>query len=248
VVLGCPVDLVDERAAVDALVALVDRRRLDDSQPGGLVVTLNPEMVMRARRDAVFRGVVERAALLVPDGIGLVRAVRRRGHQGASRVGGADMLMAYLPEAVGRGHRLALAGARPGVAAVAAHRLRARFPGLTIVAADSGDPDESLAERLRAARPDMVWAAFGAGRQELFLDHHLDAIGAGAGVGVGGTLDYIAGRAVRAPAPLRSAGLEWAWRLALEPWRLRRQLELPRFWVLERAEVLRRARPDSLAC
>jgi N-acetylglucosaminyldiphosphoundecaprenol N-acetyl-beta-D-mannosaminyltransferase len=55
---------------------------------------------------------------------------------------------------------------------------------------------------------------------------------------VGGTLDYIAGRARRAPAVVRDAGLEWAWRLALEPWRLRRQLQLPRFWVLERAEAV----------
>lgn len=236
-VLGCPVDLVDERAAVDALVELVERRRSDAAQAGGLVVTLNPEMVMRARQDDAFRSAVEGAALLVPDGIGLVRALRRRGHPDLARVGGADMLMAYLPEAVRRGHRLALAGARPGVAVVAAQRLRTRFPGLNIVTADPGDPGDALAERLRAARPDMVWAAFGHGRQELFLQRHLQAIGAGAGVGVGGTLDYIAGRVRRAPAPLRRAGLEWAWRLALEPWRLRRQLQLPRFWALERAEA-----------
>lgn len=240
--LGCPVDVLDEPSAVDALVALVERRRNDHSQPGGLVVTLNPEMVMRARRDSEFRAALETAALLVPDGIGVVRAIRRRGHAGATRVGGADMLMAYLPEAIRRGHRLALAGAGPGVAAVAARRLRDRFPGLEIVAADAGDPDPALAGRLRAARPDMVWAAFGHGRQELFLQRHLGAIGAGAGVGVGGTLDYIAGRARRAPALLRRAGLEWAWRLLLEPWRLRRQLQLPRFWVLERAEARRLGR------
>jgi N-acetylglucosaminyldiphosphoundecaprenol N-acetyl-beta-D-mannosaminyltransferase len=88
----------------------------------------------------------------------------------------------------------------------------------------------------------MVWAAFGAGKQELFLRRHLDVIGAGAGVGVGGTLDYIAGRLPRAPRALRNAGLEWAWRLAREPWRVRRQLQLPRFWVLERSEARRRGR------
>ena len=236
--LGCPVDVIDEATAVDALVALVERRRDDATQPGGLVVTLNPEMVMRARRDPEFRVTLEDAALLVPDGIGIVRALRRRGHPGAMRVGGADMLMAYLPEAVRRRHRIALAGAGPGVAVVAARRLRTRFPDLEIVATDSGAPDEALARRLRAARPDMVWAAFGHGKQELFLRRHLRLIGAGAGVGVGGTLDYIAGRARRAPAVVRDAGLEWAWRLALEPWRLRRQLQLPRFWVLERAEAV----------
>jgi N-acetylglucosaminyldiphosphoundecaprenol N-acetyl-beta-D-mannosaminyltransferase len=243
-VLGCPVDVLDEAAAVDVLVALVERRRNDPSLPGGLVVTLNPEMVMRARRDPEFRATLAGAALLVPDGIGVVRALRRRGHPRATRVGGADMLMAYLPEAVRRRHRVALAGAQPGVAAVAGQRLRAQFPGLEIVATDSGDPDEALARRLKDTQPDMVWAAFGAGAQERFLRSHLAFIGAGAGVGVGGTLDYIAGRVPRAPQRVRDAGLEWAWRLAREPWRLRRQLQLPRFWLLERAETKRRRRED----
>ena len=239
--LGCPVDVVDENAAVGALVALVERRRDDATQTGGLVVTLNPEMVMRARRDPEFRATLDSAALLVADGIGVVRALRRRGHASATRVGGADMLMSYLPEAVRRRHRVALAGGEPGVAAVARSRLLAQFPGLEIVAADPGDPDDALAGRLRDARPDMVWAAFGAGKQELFLRDHLQLIGAGAGVGVGGTLDYIAGRVSRAPRLGRDAGLEWAWRLAREPWRLRRQLQLPRFWVLERLEHARSA-------
>jgi len=238
-VLGCPVDVLDEATAVHALVALVERRRDDATQPGGIVVTLNPEMVMRARRDPEFRGALDEAALLVPDGIGVVRALRRRGHPGATRVGGADMLMAYLPEAVHRRHRIALAGAGPGVAAVARQRLLAQFPGLEIVAADGGAPDAALASRLADARPDMVLAAFGAGRQELFLRRHLPLIGAGAGIGVGGTLDYIAGRVRRAPAMLRDAGLEWAWRLAQEPWRLRRQLQLPRYWALEHLEARR---------
>ena len=241
-VLGCPVDVVDETSAVDALVALVERRRNDPTQPGGLVVTLNPEMVMHARRDGEFRATLDTAALLVPDGIGVARALRRRGHPQATRVGGADMLMAYLPEAVRRHHRVAIAGAGPGVAAVAGQRLRTEFPGLEVVATDSGDPDAALARRLKDAHPDMVWAAFGAGKQELFLRRHLELIGAGAGVGVGGTLDYIAGRVPRAPRALRNAGLEWAWRLAREPWRLRRQMQLPRFWMLERAEALRRHR------
>ena len=243
-VLGCPVDVIDEHFAVEALVALVERRRSDRTQPGGLVVTLNPEMVMRARRDAEFRATLDSAALLVPDGIGLVRALRRRGHPHATRVGGADVLMAYLPEAVRRRHRIALAGAAPGVAAVAGNRLRSQFPGLEIVAMDSGDPDAALARRLSDTHPDMVWAAFGAGKQERFLREHLPLIGAGAGVGVGGTLDYIAGRVSRAPRLVRDAGLEWAWRLGREPWRLRRQLQLPRFWALERLEAARRRREN----
>lgn len=233
-VLGCPVDVVDMGGAVAALVTLVEQGRSLPSR--GLVVTLNPEMIMRARRDPQFHDLLEKAALLVPDGIGLVRALRRRGHRGAVRVGGADLLDGYLGEAERRGHRLALVGGRPGVAEAAAAALRRRHPALQVFA-HGGDPDAATATALASAAPDLVLAAYGAGRQEAFLHDHLVTIGAAAGVGVGGTLDFWAGRARRAPPLLRRAGLEWAWRLATEPRRWRRQLVLPAYWWLERREA-----------
>ena len=234
-VLGCPVDVVDMDAAVRRLADLIDAH---DIPGGALVVTLNPEMVMRARRDPDFAATLEGAALLVPDGVGVVRALRRRGFRRAVRVGGADLLEAYLPHAVARGDRVALVGGVAGVADAAAAALRRRHPGLDVVA-DGGDPDAGTAARVAALGPALVCAAYGAGAQERFLRDHLRGIGAAAGIGVGGTLDYLAGRLRRAPALLRSAGFEWLWRLMLEPSRWRRQLVLPHFWWLERREVAR---------
>lgn len=236
-ILGAPVEAVDLQSAVQRLAAAVDAHRADPSIPPALVVTLNPEMVMLARRDAGFAEILEGSAMLVPDGIGVVRALRRRGFPGVERLGGVELLEAYLPVAAARGHRLALAGAGTGVAEAAAARLRSRYPNLPIVAADGGDPGPGLVRRLREGRPDVVCAAFGQGRQERFLREHLGEIGAAAGVGVGGWLDYVARRAHRAPRPVRDAGLEWAWRLLLQPSRLRRQRVLPLFWVLERREA-----------
>jgi N-acetylglucosaminyldiphosphoundecaprenol N-acetyl-beta-D-mannosaminyltransferase len=240
-VLGCPVDVVDMDGAVQALIRFVDEHRAGDAAPS-LVVTLNPEMVMRGRRDPKFRRAVESAALLVPDGIGIARALRRRGYPNAARVGGADLLAAYMPHAARLGHRLALAGARPGVAEEAARRLTARYPNLQVVATDAGAPDAALARRLHDAHPDLVLAAFGAGLQELFLTRYLEAIDASVGIGVGGTIDYLSGRVRRAPVLLQRAGLEWAWRLGRQPSRLRRQSVLPRFWLLERREAATIAR------
>ena len=105
--------------------------------------------------------------------------------------------------------------------------------------ADGGDPTAVTAQRVGRADPALVAAAYGAGRQERFLRDHLGTMRARAGIGVGGTLDYLAGTARRAPAAVRRAGLEWLWRLALEPSRWRRQLVLPQFWYLERREVRR---------
>jgi N-acetylglucosaminyldiphosphoundecaprenol N-acetyl-beta-D-mannosaminyltransferase len=236
-VLGCPVDVIGMSEAVRTLVDLVERRRRDATSPAALVVTLNPEMVMLARRDEDFRAALESATLLVPDGIGIVRALRRRGYRGAQRVGGADLINAYLPEAERRAHRIALVGGAPGVAREARDRMVAAHPRLRVVAASAGAPDPATAARLRDAKPELVLVAFGAGRQEAFLEQHLAEIGAAAGIGVGGSLDFLAGRVRRAPALLRRLGLEWAWRLAMQPWRVRRQAVLPVYWWLERREA-----------
>ncbi len=232
-VLGVGVDLVDMESALDAVVGAA---RPERSGAPLQVVTLNPEMVMRARRDPALGAIIEAAGLVVPDGIGLVLALRRRGHLDAGRVAGADLLERYAERAAPLGQRLALVGGAPGVAALAAAELERRHPGLRVVAADGGDPGTETADRLRAAAPDAVFAAYGAGRQESFLAAHLAAIGAGVGMGVGGALDFLSGRVRRAPAVVRRAGLEWAWRLARQPWRARRQAVLPLFWWLDRRE------------
>jgi N-acetylglucosaminyldiphosphoundecaprenol N-acetyl-beta-D-mannosaminyltransferase len=242
-VLGCPVDVVTMPEAVRRLVDIVERHRRDPATHPALVVTLNPEMVMLARRDGEFRTALESSALIVPDGIGIVRALRRRGHPGANRVGGADLINAYLPEAERRAHRIALVGGAPGVARAARDRMITAHPRLRVVAASAGAPDATTAVRLYEARPDVVLAAFGAGRQEQFLERNLVRIGAGAGIGVGGSLDFLAGRVRRAPALVRGAGLEWAWRLAMQPWRIRRQAVLPVYWWLERREAARATGP-----
>jgi N-acetylglucosaminyldiphosphoundecaprenol N-acetyl-beta-D-mannosaminyltransferase len=234
-VLGCPVDVVDMDGAVARLVELTSAPA---PEPGALVVTLNPEILMRARREPDLHAILESAALIVPDGVGLVRALRRRGHRNAVRVGGIDLLAAYLPRAVERGHTVALVGARDGVARVAAAVLAAQHPGLDVIA-DGGDPTTNTARRVGDHAPNLVAVAYGAGRQERFLRDHLATMRARAGIGVGGTLDYIAGVARRAPAPVRRAGFEWLWRLALQPRRWRRQAVLPVFWWLERREVRR---------
>jgi N-acetylglucosaminyldiphosphoundecaprenol N-acetyl-beta-D-mannosaminyltransferase len=235
-VLGLPVDLVDMNEATRRLVDAVERRRKGDPLAALRVATLNPEMVMRAQRTPELRLALQRVGLSIPDGTGVVRELRRRGAH-IARVAGIDLVDQYAAEAAARGHRLALVGAAPGVAAAAGAELERRHPGLRVVATDSSDPSPELAERLLSVGVDVVLAAYSMEGQALFLDRRLDDCGAGAGIGVGGTLDVIAGRLRRAPAPLRTVGLEWLWRLAWQPWRVRRQLDLPRFWWSARREV-----------
>ena len=226
--------------AVSRAVDAVEQHRAGDTPRALRVTTLNPEMVMRARRHPEFAAALERSGLTVADGVGLVWALRRRGHA-VARVPGVELVERYAARATALGHRLALVGAAPGVAARAGEALMRRHPGLRVVATSSDDPGPALAQRLRQSGVDTVLAAYSMEGQALFLDRHLDDCGAALGIGVGGTLDILAGRVRRAPAPVRRLGLEWLWRLALQPRRLRRQLELPRFWWLARSEA--RSRP-----
>ncbi|MCC6629251.1 MAG: WecB/TagA/CpsF family glycosyltransferase [Chloroflexi bacterium] len=210
-----------------------------------LVVTPNPEIVMAARRDAGVAAILQAAALAVPDGIGLVLAARMLGEPLRGAVPGVDLVEALAPHAAARGHRWFLLGGAPGVAEIAATRLRERHPGLIIAGALAGEPEASHDPQTRqaivaAAPVDLLLVAYGAPRQERWLARNLVACGATVGIGVGGTFNFIAGISRRPPRRVQHVGLGWLFRLVTEPWRWRRQLALPHFAGLVLIETIRR--------
>jgi N-acetylglucosaminyldiphosphoundecaprenol N-acetyl-beta-D-mannosaminyltransferase len=248
-VLGVRVDLVSPPEALAQVEMWIDAWLAAPRDAADRVmrhvVTLNPEMVMAARADPAFAAVVEAADLVLPDGVGVVWAARRRGAAITRRVTGIDTLVALAGRGAERGWRIFLLGAAPGVAAAAAQALRARWPALTIVGTHAGDAgpdgDAATSQLVRASEAEILLVAYGAPAQEIWLARNRAALGVAVGMGVGGALDVLAGRVPRAPRWLRRLGLEWAWRLAHEPWRWRRMLALPRFAALVLAQ--RRSRP-----
>ena len=131
-------------------------------------------------------------------------------------------------------------GAAPGVAEKAAVILQARYPGLVVAGTFAGSPasseENAIVEQIRVARPDVLLVAFGAPAQDAWIARNLPRLQTSVAMGVGGTLDYIAGVARRAPVWVQRLGLEWLYRLCREPWRWRRQLALPRFvWLVLRS-------------
>jgi N-acetylglucosaminyldiphosphoundecaprenol N-acetyl-beta-D-mannosaminyltransferase len=225
---------------------------------GGLrhVVTVNPEFVMAARRDACFAAALRASSLATADGVGVTLAARLLSLPRAPRVTGVE-LVEGLAGLRHPGARLFLLGAAPGVAAEAAERLRARFPATQIVGVYPGSPAAgdwpAIAEQLRstatatatATRPSILLVAFGHPRQDLWIAEHreeLTALGVVVASGVGGAFDYLSGRTPRAPGLVRRAGFEWLYRLIRQPWRWRRQLALPRFAALVLLDRLRQAR------
>ena len=196
------------------------------------MATVNPEFVMRARKDSEFARVLESAALCLPDGTGVVWAARRQGCELREPVAGVDLVQPLAAMCARRGFRLFLLGAAPGVAAELAATLRDANLGLE-VAAHAGSPDPSddveSVHRIHDHRAQVLLVAYGAPTQELWFDRLKDRLGVSVAVGVGGSFDYLTGRVPRPPAWMRRAGLEWLGRLALQPWRIRRMAVLPMY-------------------
>jgi N-acetylglucosaminyldiphosphoundecaprenol N-acetyl-beta-D-mannosaminyltransferase len=223
-VLGVRVDCVDMPAALDRIEELIDS--------GGhhVVATVNPEFVMTAQRNRDFARVLESADLCLADGTGVVWAARRVGCRLSGPVTGVDLVPLLAEMCERRGFRLFLLGSAPGVAAELATSLLARHPRLQVTT-HSGSPDPaSDDETLRLVtgqRPQVLLVAYGAPRQELWIDRVRGQLGDGVAIGVGGAFDFLTGRVPRAPEWMRRAGLEWLYRLYRQPWRIRRMAVLP---------------------
>ncbi len=200
------------------------------------IATVNPEFLVRARQDPAFRSVLQRAALCIPDGIGVLWAARWRGSPLAERVAGVDLVERLSAEAAHHGWRVFFLGAAPGVAEAAAQVLSQRYPHLIVAGCYAGSPapaeEAAIVEKICAAHTDILFVAYGAPAQDLWLDRNLARTGARLGLGIGGAFDFIAGVAQRAPRWIQRLGLEWLHRLIKQPWRWRRQLALPQFVLL----------------
>jgi N-acetylglucosaminyldiphosphoundecaprenol N-acetyl-beta-D-mannosaminyltransferase len=148
-------------------------------------------------------------------------------------VTGVDLIPPLAALCARREWRIFLLGARPGVADdLAAARLRRDNPGLDVASfAGSADPsaDAETVAAVARHRPQVLLVAFGAPRQELWIDRAGRALDVPVAIGVGGSFDYLTGRVARAPRWMRSAGLEWLFRLVRQPWRLGRMAVLPIF-------------------
>lgn len=222
-ILGVAIDNIDEMGALERISAYVT-----SGQPHH-VVTVNPEFVMEARRNPVFRRVLAAADLATPDGVGLVLVARWRGMPLRGRVTGVALTEQIAALAAREGWSLFLLGAQPGIAERAAAVLQERNPGLRIAGCYAGSPrpadEDALVARVVAAQPDVLLVAYGHPAQDLWIARNQPRLRVPVAIGVGGVFDYMAGAVPRAPAWMRRLGLEWMYRLIRQPWRWRRIVE-----------------------
>jgi len=255
-ILGFPLDVVTlEQTARWVAARAADREA--PAGRAALAVSFNPELVMRAQNDPAVAEVLWEADLCYPDGVGAAWAAGRQGARqtlvttetaakspggprparvarvAPERVAGIELGERVLELAAEEGIPVYFLGAAEGVAVEAARRWTERLPGLKVAGTHHGyfttTGEDTVVQAVRGSKARILLVAMGAPRQELFLLRHRDRLGVAVGLGVGGSFDVWAGKVKRAPAWTQRAKIEWLYRLASDPRRLRRQSALPRF-------------------
>lgn len=202
-----------------------------DAKKKSLIVAINPEKLMKAKDDPALKALLNRAEFQIPDGIGVIIASKIQKGNITSRVTGVDMMDRIVREAVRRSKSIFLYGAKPGVAEAAAAKLIETYPDLKVVGTQDGyEKDTSkVINKINEAKPDILFVAMGSPKQELWIEEHRENLHPILYQGVGGSFDVLAGNIKRAPAAFQKAGAEWLYRLLLEPSRIKRQMNLPKF-------------------
>jgi N-acetylglucosaminyldiphosphoundecaprenol N-acetyl-beta-D-mannosaminyltransferase len=195
------------------------------------IVTVNLDFVQRAETSTAFRQVINESDLAVLDGRPLVWMARRAGVD-CDRVTGPDLIGILCELSAQYGYRLFLLGSGPGVAEAAETQMRRAYPGVQVCGTLSppyaeypfSPPlEDEINARILAARPDILLVAFGCPKQDFWIYDHFRQLNVPVSIGIGGSLDFLAGRVPRAPQVLQRWGLEWLYRLRQEPKRLWRR-------------------------
>ncbi|MDP4109131.1 MAG: WecB/TagA/CpsF family glycosyltransferase [Bacillota bacterium] len=201
------------------------------SKSKGYIVTPNSEIVYECLKNDALNKAVNDAALVLPDGIGVIYASNIYKTRLKGKVAGIDFASEFCRRMKDTDYSLFLLGAKPGIAGKAAEELLMKYPGLHINGVRDGyfaNDDEAI-KAVNEAAPDVVFVCLGAPKQELFMRANAGRINATVLVGLGGSLDVFAGVVNRAPDIFIKLGLEWFYRLLKEPKRIGRMMRLPLF-------------------
>lgn len=206
-------------------------RRVQRQEPGGIVSITNTESMYHALRLPAHMRFIQRAQHSLCDGVGVIAAGWFWGLR-VPRYNGPILQLDCIERGLSAGWRHFFYGGNEGVADEMVQRLQARFPGMVCVGTHcppfrplTADEDDAIVRRINAAKPDFVWVGLGLLKQEQWIAEHAGRIRVPWMVGVGAAFDYHSGAVPWAPAPIRAMGLEWLFRLIIQP-----RLRGKRYW------------------
>ena len=246
-ILGVKID----KLALSQVLDKIDQFLESDKQR--YVATVNPEMIVMAQGDEEFKKILNNADISVADGAGILRAAKLNGVF-LEKISGVDLIAEICAADFIRNKKIYLLGAGKGIAEKTADVLRKKYSGLNIVGAEEGIPssissnnklsklNEDLIKRINNAHPNILFVAFGAPKQEKWIVENLKKMpSVKLAMGVGGAFDFILGRVKRAPKFMQRLGLEWLWRLFVEPWRMKRiyNATVKFSWLVLKSKILK---------
>ena len=213
----------------DVLKAIA--RRIEEKRSGGSICITNTESMYHALRNADHMAYIQNAEFSLCDGVGVIAAGYFWGLK-INRYNGPILQLDCSEYGQSRGWRHFYYGGKEGVAEMMATKLKERFPQLNVVgtycppfrALTTAEDDEVVA-MINAARPDIVWVGLGLLKQEIWVAKHMNRVNAAWIVPVGAAFDYHSGAIPWAPAWMRALGLEWVFRLIIQP-----KLRAQRYW------------------
>lgn len=229
-VLERPIDALTQEEALEII-----RRNWKNRDRVMHIITANPETIYCCGRDKTLEQCMEEADMVTADGTGVVLASRLMGSPLPQRVAGYDLMRRALFEAEQLEIPVFLLGAEPEVLRQAVEKISSEHPALNLAGSHHGyfreeEEEEAILRKITAARPGLLLVAMGVPRQEKWIWQHKEKLPPCVAIGVGGSFDILAGKTKRAPLWMQKSGLEWLYRLAKEPRRLRRiALVLPLF-------------------
>jgi N-acetylglucosaminyldiphosphoundecaprenol N-acetyl-beta-D-mannosaminyltransferase len=220
--LGVGIDDVDMKGAVSMIENEVAKHS------GGYAVTPNVDHLVKLQKDRDFKKIYDEAACVFADGMPLLWAGKFLGTPFRAKISGSDLFPELCSVAAEKGYRLFFMGGRPGAADKAAEVLRGKYPGLIVAGTYcppmgfEKDPVENakIVRMIRDAKTEILFVGLGAPKQEKWVYDHRAEYDAGVSIGIGVTFEFVAGMVKRAPVWMQNAGLEWFWRLVMEPRRL----------------------------
>ncbi len=229
---GVRIDVTDKADAKSRLRGYLREKS------GKRVFTPNSVILGKAARDVRLRELLNKADLLLPDGIGVALAFRIKGYGACDRITGIDTAEWVLRYAAKNGLSVYLLGGEPGVAERAARRLKKALPTLKIAGTHHGyfdfrtQKNAEVLKSIRSSNTDIVFVCMGFPRQEAWINRYAPQLSdVRLFMGLGGSLDVWSGKIRRAPSLFRAAGLEWLWRALREPRRTTELLSIPIFLI-----------------
>ena len=199
-----------------------------------LIVTPNPEIVMKAREDEEFKRIInEKASLVIPDGIGIIKGANILKTPLKERVAGYDLICNLLEKYKDGSKTFYFWGSKPEIAEIAKKEIEKKYPDIKIVGTDDGyfddDKKAKIVSKIEKLKPDILLVGIGFPKQEKLINELLEKNIFKIAIGCGGSIDVLSGTVKRAPKLFIKLHMEWAWRLIKQPTRIGRMMVLPKF-------------------